>query len=170
MKLIFLDIDGVLNSQDHAKLMHSKGLRGSQTYAQLDPVCVKALNRICEKAGAVCVLSSTWRISWSLPGMLEHLQKFGFTGQLVDRTSNTNKERGFEIAMCLGHFHRHGPVVESFVILDDDSDMEHLCPFLVLTDRKTGLTEADADKAIKMLSQTVDLDPPDIESKIIWTP
>jgi len=169
MKLIFLDIDGVLNSERHAKKMHEQGV--TDTYNEFDPECVAALNRICDESGAVCVLSSTWRLSWSLPGMLEHLRKFGFTGELVDKTPITSKERGFEIAMCLGHFHRHGPEVESFVILDDDSDMEHLLPFLVKTSFKTGLSEEDADKAIKMLEDEVSLDPPEGDKpRLIWTP
>jgi hypothetical protein len=169
VKLIFLDIDGVLNSERHAIKMHGEGLRGGQTYAQFDPECVKALNRICDETGAVCILSSTWRINWTIPGMLMHLQKFGFTGQLLDKTPLTSHERGFEIAMYLGFCHSHGPTVESFVILDDDSDMAQVMSFLVKTSFKTGLTEADADKAIEMLAQTIDLNPPE-GTPLIWMP
>jgi hypothetical protein len=47
--------------------------------------------------------------------------------------------------------------VESFVIIDDDDDMEHLKPHLILTPFEIGLTEADADRAIAMLTDCEDV-------------
>lgn len=41
-----------------------------------------------------------------------------------------------------------------FVILDDESDMAHLIDHLVQTNMETGLTEAHADAATKMLNES----------------
>jgi hypothetical protein len=57
--------------------------------------------------------------------------------------------RGREIAAWLA-----ANTVESFVIIDDDKDMEHLLPHLLHTPFEIGLTEADADRAIQMLRST----------------
>lgn len=51
-KIIFLDVDGVLNS--HAAL-------NGGVYCGMDPKCVLALNYLLEKTEAKVVLSSAWR-------------------------------------------------------------------------------------------------------------
>lgn len=55
-KIIFLDIDGVLNSADH--LDHTKHCNG---YSDISPKKVKLLKKIVDRTGAEIVLSSTWR-------------------------------------------------------------------------------------------------------------
>lgn len=156
MNLIFLDIDGVLNSEEYA-LKCSAEENTRYTFESLDPACVRALNRLCTEGQAACVLSSVWRINWTLPGMQAHLEKFGFTGRVVDKTpllrgrDGKDAERGFEIAAYLSNCQRHGPKVDAFVILDDDSDMGPLMPFLVKTEFKKGLTETHVDQALALL-------------------
>ena len=54
MKLIFLDIDGVLNYEGYGRLTRS-GTRF------VDPVLIKRLKKIIDCTGAKVVLSSTWR-------------------------------------------------------------------------------------------------------------
>ncbi len=57
--------------------------------------------------------------------------------------------RGAEIAKWLGDYERHK--IQSFVILDDDKDMDSLSIRLVQTQGHVGLTMADAERAIAML-------------------
>ena len=75
----------------------------------------------------------------------------GKTPQCLGRDGNqfAEHERGIEIEKWLSSYPRD---VESFVILDDDSDMVHLTPRLVKTEFDDGLTEAHADQAIEMLA------------------
>jgi hypothetical protein len=47
----------------------------------------------------------------------------------------------------------HGENVESFVILDDDSDLEPYMNRAVIVNGEVGLTEADVDKAIEILGR-----------------
>lgn len=54
MKLIFLDIDGVLNYEGYERLTRS-GTRF------VDPILIKRLKKIIDCTGAKVVLSSTWR-------------------------------------------------------------------------------------------------------------
>lgn len=55
-KIIFLDIDGVLNSADYFdQTKHCDG------YSEINPEQVKLLKEIIDRTGAEIVLSSTWR-------------------------------------------------------------------------------------------------------------
>jgi hypothetical protein len=121
---------------------------------------VEQLNRITEATGAVIVVSSTWRAD-GITKTRERLSEWGVKADCIALTPYCNERdpatglfkgvpRGREIQKWLDDYDRHE--VESFVILDDDSDMEHLLPRLVHTPFEEGLTEAHADRAIAMLS------------------
>ena len=58
-KLIFLDIDGVLNSKDWSDYVHSN--RDRQLTDVVDPNAVKRICNICEKTDARIIISSSWR-------------------------------------------------------------------------------------------------------------
>lgn len=62
MKVLFLDIDGVLNSHRTAVafggIPHTTANNGR---ARLDEVAIRLIGGIARAAGAVVVLSSTWR-------------------------------------------------------------------------------------------------------------
>lgn len=92
MKVIFLDIDGVLNSEKHAKEMHALVKAGKlseekfhQTWDLPYEGTLKPLKRIVDSTGAIIVLSSSWRI-----GGLEH-------GLLVKKLLKTFKPYGLTI-------------------------------------------------------------------------
>ena len=133
MKIIFLDIDGVLNNYDTL----GKGLRW-------EPSLVKILNRIIQETKAEIVLSSTWRKIKSLRNIIKNDMKIKYIGKIP----SLYKKRGIEIQAWLDN----NPDVEKFIILDDDSDMVHLMSHLLQTDGKYGLTIEIADKAIEILN------------------
>lgn len=58
-------------------------------------------------------------------------------------------KRGEEIQNWINSFDQ---VIEKFVILDDDSDMEHLLPYLIKTSYEFGLTDKETDLLIKNLN------------------
>ena len=143
MATIFLDIDGVLINRK--SLRQASGLR-----ANADPYCVAELNRITDATGAKIVVSSTWRRQ-GRRFVTDALRKWGVGGQIVGCTPVINvPDRGNEIQAFIDEYHRP---VGSFVILDDDSDMLHLMPRLIRTEFETGLTQADAERAIAMLTE-----------------
>lgn len=157
MKVIFLDIDGVLNEFEDIRLANTLDCVSREKIARL--------NRIIDATGAVCVLSSSWRIIHSLDWMREFLKEHGFTGQLIDKTINytgilSENRRGYEI-----HSWLMGREVDSFIILDDADDMEPHLDRLVQTSFysfdpdefepegvKGGLQDEHVKKAIKMLN------------------
>ena len=159
MKVIFLDIDGVLVNH------RSWDLPRSFDHLPADDRCVQALNRIVAATDAVIVVTSTWRVGRDLPELREILNgRFGISGQVIDVTPRITREvfsgkriqmaveRGDEIAAWLAA-RTDGHEIQSFVILDDENDMGGLLARTVLVDYKEGLTEADADRALKILGQ-----------------
>jgi len=157
MKVLFLDFDGVLNSHAYfASRQYRKGadkcefVRGSEHF-MLDPVCVHRLNWIVTTTGADVVVSSSWRHGYSLGDLAVILSRRGFTGRLVGKTDDfvaSATERGHEIAAWL---ERHKTLVERFVVLDDNSDMDGVRDCFVQTSAAVGLTREDAMRAIQIL-------------------
>lgn len=148
-KVIFLDFDGVL-------INHKSWYVRSGGHATGDPPCVVELNRITDLTGARIVISSSWRIGTSVAELRSILLSWGVTGKVIGKTPRLLIEsgtlciaqpRGSEIQSWIDKCER----VERFVILDDDSDMGPLTPFLVKTKFETGLTTADANRAIAVL-------------------
>lgn len=152
-KLLFLDVDGVLNCQSDWTGPHA------DNFATLDPAKCDRLAKIVRETGATVVLSSTWRL---FPGpALEKL-----TAWLLERgvaihshTLDLTREfghgmiRGHEIARWMASNAAKFPNPR-FVILDDDSDMnKDQLPFFVQTNFKTGLTDELTNKAISILNK-----------------
>jgi hypothetical protein len=161
MRIIFLDLDGVLVSRRSIVLRDRP-----HRHANADPEAVAALNYLIKQTGALLVVSSVWRIGETLVGLREIINgHFGVIGAVIGKTPviRTKKlykgtpgmieiaaERGDEIDFWLRSDHREP--VDSYVILDDDSDMGKHKHRLVLTQFETGLTMADAGRAIAMLN------------------
>lgn len=147
MKIIFLDMDGVMNSQASAKRF--------KTFHKCQPESVDALNMIIDATGAKIVISSTWREAYGLDfvrGFLESagVQRYSVIDATpVIRTKEFASERGVEINDWLS---RQTEKPYSFVILDDDAwDMSPNQARFVKTDMQIGLNQTDALKAIGIL-------------------
>lgn len=153
MKVVFLDFDGVL------VVPRTRGQSGSRSVA--DPDCVAALNFVLSVTGARIVVSSSWRGAMLSP-MKEVLRGWGVLPKSVLGVTPRLRElgkpsipRGREIQAWLDERAAARGDVEGFVILDDDSDMEHLLPRLVKTDYEQGLTIERANLAINLLSEVL---------------
>lgn len=138
MKVIFLDIDGVLNSNRSAKALGGMpwpGKAKDRDWHLFDPVAVGLLQKACEETGAVCVLSSSWHASDPQDlSDLENRLEVQIVGVTPD--SRGSEVRGEQIHMWLcGH-----PEVEAWAIIDDDADMlEYQKEFFVKTSFREGL-------------------------------
>ena len=114
-KVIFLDIDGVLNC--HRTAFGLGGIPHEFTpegVAQLDAVAIGLIRSIAATAGAGLVLSSTWRLHHTAE---EAAQGLGLP--IFDCTPRFAGIRGDEIQDWLN---RH-PEVTDYAIVDDDRDM-----------------------------------------------
>lgn len=138
MKVIFLDIDGVLNSEEYALSLGMGGMLG------IDPDKVRILDRILEATGAKLVISSSWRGS---PDLLADIRRD--VGEYIDITPRLSGIRGSEVREWLRSHHLQ---VSRYAILDDDSDFYKYQP-LFKTTWKKGLTDEIADNVIKYLTK-----------------
>lgn len=150
--VLFLDVDGVLNK------VGTRERSPHGTYG-CEPDKCEMVRRILRETGCSIVLSSTWR---KFPDLVQHLwlalgveatrgRWAGNTPVLDARQESglyTAKVRGDEIQAWLD---KH-PEVTRFVILDDDGDMAHLMPHLVLTHGCEGLTDEIASDVIRRLN------------------
>lgn len=164
MKIIFLDIDGVFNSSKYDKSDYYKQATAGMSDAEvmltahhlhLDPEAVAIFNDLVTRSGATVVLSSTWRTKYTAIEMTEMFKGRGGTFEVSDVTPvvygkfSERIPRGKEIAKYLKDLPKQP---ESFVIIDDWEDMIHLKPFYVQTDYRVGLTQEDAERALKILN------------------
>lgn len=142
MKVIFLDIDGVLTNP-------------KTKFRTADPECVKHLNYITDSTDAKLVVSSTRRLC-GFDSVNNFLCKWGITGHIIGLTPDLSiedgklvigVERGEEIKAWL-----KDSIYETFVILDDDDDMGTVSQHLVLTNSQVGLCRDDANIAILKLN------------------
>ena len=138
MKVIFLDVDGVLNSAKDGFSHHLE----SEHHLQL-------LDEIVKKSGAEIVLSSSWRKIPSLRSVLEKkLSNYGIT--IYGETESIPGTRGTEIKDWLDHCQKP---IQEFVILDDDSDMdEYTETKLVKTSYMEGLQPEHVTRALEILN------------------
>lgn len=145
MKIIFLDIDGCLNSEKTFERMPGN------IYG-LDAELLKIFKDILEKTGAEIVLSSTWRLHKDTrKALTDHgLSWIGCTPDLPRSGGVEKMERGHEIKAWLENEGKKFEI-EKFCVLDDDSDIlpeqKHF-----KTSWQEGLTEEVADKIIKFLN------------------
>lgn len=90
MKVIFLDFDGVLNSEIWYRRrfneMDMDSIVSKYPYYEFDPLAMKQLNRIIEETSAKVVISSTWRIGRTVEELQQLLNMVGFEGEIIDTT------------------------------------------------------------------------------------
>jgi hypothetical protein len=161
MKVLFLDIDGVLNSSEYffskGYLDETESMTDAETMllahpSHLDPSALQVINHIVKESGAQVVLSSSWRMKYTIEEWTEMMQKRGATFKITGRTPkhSMSTTRGAEILDYINSM-RNKP--DSIVIIDDHSDMDNLKKYLVLTNGKFGITMRDAEKALQLLFQ-----------------
>lgn len=158
-KIIFLDIDGVLNSADY--LDHTKHCNG---YSDINPKKVKLLKKIVDRTGAEIVLSSTWRDLGKRKNEPEHpmytyltdtLKEYGM--EIIDHTPYIGQDRPKEIRAWLDN--QQDKDIQ-FVSLDDDFpkhkyDEAGIGYCLVRTsfyEKDGGLRQEHVEKAVRILN------------------
>lgn len=166
MKYIFLDIDGVLNSDlymssaTYLAEVTALGLEPKGTevvnkahHLHLDPAAIKLLNSLVEKSGAKVIISSTWRKKYSLSELRTMLQGRGATFEIhgVTPAKMSWRPRGLDISAFLYNANKTDGVPEAFVILDDVDEFSKFQDQFVQTSENTGLTQKEVGRALKIL-------------------
>ena len=156
--IIFLDIDGVLNSITWFKKC------GGMT-RRLDPVAVAQLRRIVDATKADIVIASTWRKFTPMYKIIGALRQakysdpnepappvIGKTPVLEYMSRATEIEAWqFQNPQRMLRQTENGVLRANFVWIDDVSELVNVIHPIVVTDTECGLTASDADKAIELL-------------------
>lgn len=137
MKVLFLDIDGVLNSRDFVRRRRASD-KNYRLWLDVDEIAVKRLQRILKETGAKVVLSSTWRLYKDSRDMVRQrvCRYIDCTADLQRGSKRGIVPRGEEVQLWLDQH----PEVTHYAIIDDDSDF---LPYqwLFKTTFEKGLTE-----------------------------
>jgi len=158
MRVIFLDIDGVLDSAASSGRMWLVRLPRLDQPDKLTPVppfdreCVARFNRLVGRTDANVVLSSTWGRVFDFDALKRYLADEGVVARIIGKTPVRQqcRPRGYDIQQWLDEW--EGEVIEAFCIIDDHADMVHLKPQLVQTHVSVGLQDWDVDTACQLLS------------------
>ena len=135
MKVIFLDIDGVLNTNSDKEISNDK---------------LKLLSELVSKTGADVVLSSSWRNWWNNP-------KTNIPGSFITKWKKQFLDNNLSITLTTElECPKNLPVekftiqydVKCFIVLDDEPiDISNL----VQTNGDVGLTQSDCQRAAHLL-------------------
>lgn len=153
MKVIFLDIDGVLNN--------------SRTRTKSPDGCIGISNPLCKRLGRIIesvleetgekpevVLTSSWKYLETTEAdytyMLTKLEKAG--AKLLGATKEP-EDNSIKRGQGISDFLSENPDITHYVIIDDYLfDMQDkMARHLVLTDATKGLTDADVELTVDIL-------------------
>ena len=151
-KIIFLDFDGVLNTEHYQGLLQYQGKPWQDEYgAFFDPKAVKQLKRIIDATDADIVVESSWKYL-GLDAMKELWEVRNLPGTIIDITpSLLGKNKGVEIASWLSKYAKQDI---RYVIMDDEYViLDSQLPHFILTNPYEGITEEQANRAISMLNE-----------------
>lgn len=176
-----MDFDGVLNSNryfDSASFKReTMGMDWNEImliahHTHLDHKGIQLVNQLIDRRNAFLeesgsdervqvVVSSTWRLHYTIDELNAMLIDRGSTFAIVDKTPSHNHHYGWGSWMLNGGIRGNEiqeyldgvPEPVQFVILDDIDNMLHLSNHLVLTDEAVGVTDKDIEKALQILSE-----------------
>jgi hypothetical protein len=149
MKVLFLDFDGVVITSFNRPIKANKK-------------SIENLNDIVKRTSSRIVISSTWRYK-GLAYCENFLIENGYKGpDILDITPLTRKEsRGKEIKSWLDNWSKEQ--IESFAILDDDTDMKPFlhrlihCPWVIKNNKAfaSGIKDRQREETITKLMTSV---------------
>lgn len=158
-KIIFLDFDGVLNTEHYQGLLQYQGKPWQDEYgAFFDSNAVKQLNRIIDATGADVVIESSWKYL-GLEAMKELWKARNLPERIIDVTPSSFSVndldvsmlhcKGMEIALWLSE---QGEDVRYVIIDDEYVIFDSQLPHFILTNPYEGITEEQADRSISILN------------------
>ena len=162
-KVIFLDIDGVLNTSRWHNQVESSKLQDEYGYL-FDPVAVANLAKIIEETGADIVISSSWKFM-GLSKIRKMWKDRNLPGKVVGITPNSVSDefllnadlekmdlmpiRGQEVKEWLMYYGKN----IQYVILDDMIDVLHeQKEHFVWINPEIGISEKDVMQAVMILN------------------
>ena len=167
-RIIFLDIDGVLNNTTTFMALKER----HQSLRVIDPLNMEAVDKLVWLSGSDIVVSSSWRHAFDVHDLRDIFRDFGSlyaVERIIDSTprrvnesitsvAGTPAPRAWEIQEWIS---QNDP--KSFVIFDDDEviscdhptvecmEMQNIMKRFIRTDPTFGLTDVHIKRALKIL-------------------
>jgi hypothetical protein len=135
--LIFLDFDGVLNSERSNYAYNSKFATRKIGWEPegLDEVAVLLVKRLAEEGEAEVVISSSWRDFFPLEQLGKFLAAKGWSGcPIIGQTPNLRTRGVYDRTPAMSGFHFRGNEIGAF--LDDFVKDNELGTWVILDDSK----------------------------------
>lgn len=152
-KILFLDIDGVLNSERTSIIYPNQDI-----HTMPDPVAIGMINTICEKTDCKIVVHSTWRFYIDNEvAMKMILGGFGIKTQYLHKDFMTDTNISGRYESIIDWLARNKKI-EKFAILDDAKiitfipEINDLKKNLVLTDSYNGMSYENYRDVLKILN------------------
>lgn len=153
MKLLFLDVDGVLNSTKFSNELTNDKLEKYKSLSfpldSFDYRAIELVNYIIDNTDSKLVISSDWRFDDELePCLKYHGLKYDIYGKTP---YDKHYRRNIEIETFILNEKNN---VESYCIIDDIDDWfnDEQLKHMIKTSISEGLTKELADNAIKILN------------------
>ena len=147
-KALFLDIDGVLATENASGWWSANDLRSEK---------VILLNNILAQTSADLIISSTWRLKYSINELQAIFESRGFTETIhnytprLSRTDLADEGRPVFRFDEIRHFLSQHPKYTRFAIVDDETDLGPLAPHLIWCSPEEGLTAEKSQRVIATL-------------------
>lgn len=164
-RYLFLDIDGVLNSDKttfaYQKIVHSNLVKhrmenNEPLNSMFDPISVLLLLQLQKALGFKIVISSTWRKHLSVQQFHRLFNDYNWDTSeiIIGITPELGNPRGKEIQSWLDS---HAKYPYQYCILDDSEDMlESQMPFFVRTTLEHGLDAPSYHKIFRVFAENSD--------------
>ena len=139
-KVIFLDIDGVLNSELWARFCYNRRHKRKHKHNNLlCPYLINKLAKYCKNHNIKLIISSSWRCG-SYNKTIEDFQRYKQLNPILEYIIGVtpyceDRMRGHEIDVCMQILNdnelynkykvlfKERFIIENYVIIDDDNDM-----------------------------------------------
>lgn len=147
IKIIFLDIDGVL--------VTINSLRENHNGRDFDKTCLEFFNKLVSETKSKIVISSTWRLIHSLEFLKKHFkdQGFLFPENIIGTTTKEYADRGLQVHQWLEDnkelLWKHDG--HSYIVIDDDTKdiLPHVQDHLFIhTNMEDGFQERHLKQAL----------------------
>lgn len=160
MKILFLDIDGVLNSDASEKYFKDLGCPAPKTFDELKKTaytrfCPVALNNLREIFKAVpdakVVFHSTWRRHFDLSELREMFAYHGFKKTLFKDCTLIKLSGGDKVHSINSYLDDYKKITNYAVVDDEDLSYGKVEGHFIQTDPKVGLTLENSNSIISLL-------------------
>lgn len=162
VKVIFLDVDGVLNPLVNIYMRKKKGEPTSSYHITIPGDKIYRLKQIVDRTGAILIMSSSWRLGYIASNMTPSRSYINLNNQLMRyglqlqgwTPVHKDRIRGIEINWWLESFIRNNGYKPKYIIIDDE--LEDLINYhrghIIKTTSLLGIQDEHVNIAVNLLN------------------